>query len=98
MMTPTVSLLVGSSVLVISVLTKLLGEPDQIRRNWARRSTDGVSPVLYMLSFSSYCLWILHGLVQGDRFLIGAQSVGIVTSGIVLIQMWIYRVRRGARA
>ena len=87
----TAAFLVGASVLVISVLTKLLGEPDQIRRNWARRSTSGVSPLLYALGFSSYCLWTIHGFLQGDWFLVGAQSVGIITSGIVLSQMWIYR-------
>jgi uncharacterized protein with PQ loop repeat len=93
-MTTTASLLVGPSVLLISILTKILGEPDQIRRNWARRSTSGVSPLLYVLGFLSYCLWTLHGFLHGDPFLIGAQSVGIMTSGIVLVQMWIYRIRQ----
>jgi uncharacterized protein with PQ loop repeat len=85
--------LVGSSVLVISILTKIIGEPDQIRRNFTRKSTNGVSTVLYVLGFLSYCLWTVHGLLQADPFLTGAQSIGILTSGIVLVQIWMYRSR-----
>jgi uncharacterized protein with PQ loop repeat len=91
-------ILIGSSVLVVSILTKILGEPDQIRRNWMRKSTNGVSTPLYVLGFLSYCLWTLHGFMQADPFLIGAQSIGIITSGIVLVQMWIYRSQPDSRS
>jgi uncharacterized protein with PQ loop repeat len=88
--------LVGTSVVIVSTLTKVLGEPDQIRRNWAHKSTKGVSTLLYVLGFLSYCLWTTHGLLQADLYLIVAQSVGIITSGIILVQMWMYRSRSGA--
>jgi len=84
---------IGWSVLIVSLATKLLGEPDQIRLNWTRQSTLGISPTLYILIFLSYCLWTVHGLLRGDVYLIAAQSIGIITSGIVLAQIWLYRDR-----
>jgi uncharacterized protein with PQ loop repeat len=90
-MTITASALVGSSVLLVSILSKVLGVPDQIRRNWKRKSTAGISPLVYVLSLSSYALWTLHGIMQGDLYVVGAQSIGIFTSSSILFQMWMYR-------
>jgi uncharacterized protein with PQ loop repeat len=84
--------IVGIAVVVASISIKIVGEPDQIRRNWMRKSTVGVSPVVYGFGFISYCLWTLHGVLRADPFLILARSVGIITTGIVLFQMWKYRV------
>jgi uncharacterized protein with PQ loop repeat len=90
---PTQIATVPSSVLIVSLATKLLGEPHQIRLNWKRQSTLGISPALYVLTFISYCLWTVHRVLLGDVYLIAAQSVGILTSGIVLAQIWLYRDR-----
>ena len=83
--------LVSLLTVIASISIKLIGEPDQIRRNYKRRSTVGLSPLLYGLSVLSYSLWTVHGFQTGDIAIIVAQSVGIVTSGIVLFQMWHYR-------
>ena len=86
---------VGSVVSVLTVISslsiKLLGEPDQIRKNYARKSTLGLSPILYGLSLLSYALWTIHGILITDWTIIAAQSLGVLTSSIVLYQIWRYR-------
>jgi uncharacterized protein with PQ loop repeat len=81
------------AVLIVSLAIKLLGEPDQIRLNWKRKSTFWLSSTRYVLVFLAYCLWTVHGSLRGDIYLIVAQSIGILTSGIVLAQIWLYRDR-----
>jgi uncharacterized protein with PQ loop repeat len=72
--------LIGLITIVTSLLVKLLGEPDPIRRNFRRKSTAGLSPLLYVLSLIAYVSWTIHGVLQDDRVIIVAQSVGILTS------------------
>ena len=84
---------VGPVTLVVSLAIKLVGEPDQIRRNYLRRSTFGLSPILYALSLFSYVLWTVHGALRHDWVLIGAQSAGVVTTLVILGQMTAYRSR-----
>lgn len=64
-----------------------------ISRNWKRKSAEGLSPLLYVLSCAAHSLWTAHGILQGDRFLIAAQSVGVLTSGIIIFQIFAYRSR-----
>ncbi len=85
--------LLGSSAVIAALAIQLLGEPDQIRISWKRKSTHGLSLVLYVLIFLSYCLWTAYGVVHGDFFIVAAQSIGVLTSGIVLMQFWLYRGR-----
>jgi len=87
---------VGIATVAASVAVKVLGEPHQIMRNFSRQSTVGLSPVLYGLSFLSYVLWTVHGLFAGDPYLILAQCIGVVTSFVVIAQMYLYRERKSA--
>jgi len=53
--------LVGFAVATMSVAIKIVGVPDQIRRNYSRKSTEGLSLLFYMMSFSTYALWAIYG-------------------------------------
>ena len=86
-----VETVIGVSTVVVSLMIKLIGEPDQILRNYRRRSTSGISPLLYVLSLVVYILWVIHGLIRSDVYIVIAQSAGVLTSAIILAQMWIYR-------
>ena len=92
-MTPEAAIAITTAVVSISV--KLLGEPDQIRRNWRRRSADGLSPLLYALSLGSYVLWTIHGSINGDLTLVVAQAVGVITSCVILFQIFLYGRNKG---
>ena len=83
--------IVGALTLVIGVLVKLMGLPDQIRKNLTRKSTRGLSTTFMILSFIAYSLWTLHGMLQKDMVLIIGQGLGIFTTAIILWQIYIYR-------
>ena len=82
---------IGFLTVVIGVLVKIIGFPDQIRLNYKHKSTKGLSTIFYTLAFVSYVLWTLHGILQKDWVLIIGQGVGIITTGAIVTQIIIYR-------
>lgn len=86
-----IALIIGLLTTVLSILVKVIGFPDQIRKNHQRRSTEGVSTLFYVLSFLVYMLWTIHGIFQKDWVIILGQGLGIITTGIVIYQIILYR-------
>lgn len=85
------ALIIGFLTTTLSILIKVVGFPDQIRKNHQRKSTEGVSTWFYILSFITYSLWTLHGFLQKDWVVILGQGLGIITTGIVVYQIFLYR-------
>lgn len=85
------ALVVGFLTVALSILIKVIGFPDQIRKNLQRKSTEGVSTTFYVLSFITYSLWTLHGFMQKDWVVILGQGLGIVTTGVIVYQIFHYR-------
>jgi uncharacterized protein with PQ loop repeat len=85
------AVIIGTLTLIIGVVVKIIGFPDQFRINFKRKSTQGVSTLFYVLAFVSYLLWTVHGFFQNDLVLIIGQGVGIITTGMIVIQIIIYR-------
>ena len=65
--------------------------PDQIKKNHQRKSTEGISTLFYVMSFVTYIMWTLHGILQGDWVVILGQGLGIITTGIIVYQIILYR-------
>jgi MtN3 and saliva related transmembrane protein len=80
---------------IVSVLVKVIGLPGQIKSNYTRKSTEGLSDWFVISAFLSYLLWTIHGVLQHDWALIIGQGPGVLTTGVILWQIWLYR---GARA
>ena len=83
--------IIGFLTVTIAVLVKVIGLPDQIRQNRKRRSTKGLSTPFFALGFLSYVLWTVHGFLQTDWVLVIGQGVGMITMGIIVLQVWKYR-------
>lgn len=83
--------IVGVLTVIFGVIVKVVGFPDQIRSNKKRRSTKGLSTTFIGLSFVTYSLWTLYGVLKGDPIVYLGQGIGIITTGIILYQIWIYR-------
>ena len=83
--------IVGILTTVVAVLVKVIGLPDQIRKNYKRRSTEGLSTPFFALGFFSYFLWTLYGFMKSDWVLVIGQGVGMLTMGIIAYQIFIYR-------
>lgn len=88
-----IAVIIGLLTTILSILIKVVGFPDQIRKNYTRKSTEGLSTWFYVLSFSTYVLWTLHGFFQKDWVVILGQGLGIITTGIIVYQILIYRKR-----
>jgi uncharacterized protein with PQ loop repeat len=82
---------IGILTLIIGILVKVIGLPDQIKKNYNRKSTKGLSTWFMILSFLSYSLWTLHGILQKDIVLTLGQGLGILTTGIIIWQIFVYR-------
>ena len=85
---------IGFLTLVIGILVKVIGLPDQIKKNYKRKSTDGLSTPFMLLSLIAYSLWTIHGIIQKDMILVFGQGLGIATVGIILYQVYIYRDKK----
>ena len=83
---------VGFAVATMSLLVKVVGVPDQIRKNSRRKSTEGLSLRYYVMSFSTYLLWAIYGGMKMDIPVFLAQGVlGCTATRIILIQFFLYR-------
>lgn len=83
--------IVGILTVIMGIAVKVVGLPDQIRKNYKRRSTEGLSTLFIAMAFLAYVFWTLHGILRKDWVLIVGQGLGIFTSGIILWQIFIYR-------
>lgn len=90
----TIAIIVGVLTTVLSILVKVVGFPDQIRQNFIRKSTEGVSTAFYLLSFLVYILWTLHGFFEKDWVVILGQGLGIITTGAIVYQIFKYRKKK----
>ncbi|HEY4694673.1 MAG TPA: PQ-loop repeat-containing protein [Candidatus Nanoarchaeia archaeon] len=86
-----IAAIVGILTIIFGVVVKVIGFPAQIRNNLQRKSTKGLSTTFMVLSFIAYVLWTLHGLLQKDSVLVIGQGIGVITTGIILYQIWLYR-------
>jgi len=90
----TLVIVIGFLTTVLSILVKVIGFPDQIRKNYKRKSTEGVSTTFYILSFTVYILWTIYGLLQKDWVVTLGQGLGIITTGAIVYQIYVYRKRK----
>ncbi|HIG96837.1 MAG TPA: PQ-loop repeat-containing protein [Candidatus Aenigmarchaeota archaeon] len=51
---------------IFGILAKVVGFPDQIRKNYKRKPTEGLSTIFIAIAVVSYILWTLHGLLIND--------------------------------
>lgn len=87
-------MIIGVLTAIVAVLVKVIGLPDQIRRNHTRQSTEGLSTPFFALGFISYLLWTLYGFLKFDWTLVIGQGFGVITMGIIAYQIFIYRNKK----
>jgi len=93
--TITFAIIIGILTVTIGILVKVLGFPHQFMKNYKKKSTEGLSTVFILLAFVSYTLWTIHGYLQNDLVLIIGQGVGILTTGMIVFQVFYYRKKNG---
>ncbi|MEK7191903.1 MAG: SemiSWEET family transporter [Patescibacteria group bacterium] len=82
---------ISIAAIIITFLIIVFGIGEQILKNYRRKSTEGLSFLLFLLSFFGWSSWAVYGLVIRDPLMFVAQSAGALTTVIVLIQFFVYR-------
>ncbi|SDE31291.1 SemiSWEET family sugar transporter [Niabella drilacis] len=80
--------IIGSLTVACSFALKFVGFPSQIKKIQKTKSTAGLSVTLFGISFFSYVLWTVYGILKRDWVTILGQGVGILASGAVLYLIW----------
>ncbi len=82
-------------ILIVALIANLLvitvGLGVQIYKNYKAKSASHLSLILYIFSFCGWVSWAAYGFIKGDWFLMILQSLGALTTSIVLVQFFIYR-------
>jgi len=89
-----ITVIVGVLTTILSVVIKVVGFPDQMRKNFKRKSTEGVSTAFYVLSVITYIVWTIYGILRNDIVVVISQALGIITTGIIVYQIIIYRKKK----
>ena len=89
-----ITIIVGVLTTILSVVIKVVGFPDQMRKNFKRKSTEGVSTAFYVLSVITYIVWTIYGILRNDIVVVISQALGIITTGIIVYQIIIYRKKK----
>lgn len=87
----TFAYIIGILTVVTSLAVKIIGYPTQIMKVHKSKNADNLSITLATISFITYICWTIHGIIKQDFVVIAGQSLGIVTSGILLFQILKYR-------
>ncbi|MBI5003725.1 hypothetical protein HZC00_01375 [Candidatus Kaiserbacteria bacterium] len=76
---------------ILSLIVTGLGLTSQVRKNYLRKSVDGLSLFYFVVLAISYSFWSVYGLLQEDPVLIIPMSLGCFVSWIVVFQFYLYR-------
>ena len=87
----TFAYIVGLLTIITSLAVKVIGYPAQIIEIRKTKSVKGVSFILSALSVLTYLCWTIYGILQKDRVVVLGQSLGVIMSIIVLLQVVYYR-------
>ena len=88
-------IVVGVIVAALSVLSKVLRVPDQIKKNFERKSTEGLSLLMYSITFTTYFFWTIYGALKNDWPVMLAQgALGCIVTGVILWQFFLYRKKK----
>lgn len=78
--------IISTLTVVVSLITKFVGFPDQIRLMLKHKQANNISLSLNLLGAISYGLWTIHGYLRNDWFTVVGQILGFVFS---LILVWL---------
>ena len=86
--------IIGAATTTVAILVKFVGLPDQVIKNYKRKSTEGLSVPFFLFGLLSYVLWTFYGILKGDLVVALGQGAGVLTMGIIAYQIWLYRKRK----
>lgn len=83
--------IVGIITVTLSLIVTGLGLTSQVRKNYSRKSMEGLSFFYFFVLAISYSFWVIYGVVSKDLVLILPMSIGSIMSWVVVIQFFVYK-------
>lgn len=65
----------------------------QIIKIWREKDASSISLRMYVVTVTGFSLWTVYGVLTGSWPVIGANSVCLVLSAVILTLKWRYRDR-----
>lgn len=76
---------------VLSLAVTCLGLTAQARKNYLKKSVDGLSFFYFSLLAISYSFWSAYGFLQNDMVLIIPMTLGMIMSWVIVVQFLKYK-------
>jgi len=76
---------------ILSLIVTGLGLTSQVKKNYKRKSMEGLSSFYFSILAISYTFWTIYGFSQKDLVLIMPMFLGAIMSWVVVIQFFIYK-------
>lgn len=78
----------------LSLVVTGLGLTSQVRKNYLRKSMEGLSLFYFFILAVSYTFWSIYGFSQKDLVLIIPMSLGMIMSWVVVSQFYFFKTRK----
>ena len=78
---------------ILSLIVTGLGLTAQVRKNYTRKSMEGLSFFYFSILAVSYSFWSMYGFTQHDLVLIIPMTLGAIMSWVVVGQFLVYKKR-----
>ncbi len=76
---------------ILSLIVTGLGLTSQVRKNYKRKSMEGLSMFYFIVLAISYSFWSIYGFLQKDLVLIIPMTLGMIMSWVVVFQFATYK-------
>jgi len=83
--------IVGLITVGLSVASRFIGFPHQIKKIQQTKNVESVSLPFFGIAFLACIAWVAHGIIIKDWVTIVGQGIGAVACGIVVLLIFKYR-------
>jgi len=83
--------IVGIATLVLSIASRFIGFPDQIRKIKKTKNVESISLPFFGIAFVACVFWVVHGILIRDWVTIIGQGIGAFFCGVIVLLISKYR-------
>lgn len=83
--------IVGIATLVLSIASRFIGFPDQIRKIKKTKNVESISLPFFGIAFVACVFWVIHGILIKDWVTIIGQGIGAFFCGVIVLLIFKYR-------
>ncbi|HRY31120.1 MAG TPA: SemiSWEET family transporter [Candidatus Paceibacterota bacterium] len=84
------SSILGALAMLVSLAVVFFGLTSQAWKNYKRKTCEGLSITLILVTLLAYSVWLAYGISKPDWFLIASQTPGVIMGLIILSQYLVY--------